>query len=339
MSIANRIGLRVAAAAVASGAIVAGGLAAAAGPAGASTAGAGTAAAGRQTSTSYTFRTLDNARDLTFNQLLGINDHGLIAGYFGSGAQGHPNKGYLLSPRYSQGNYRNENFPGSVQTQVTGLNDQGVTVGFWSSMNNASQVNDNFGFYSLDGRHFHTVNFPTTDNATPPVNQLLGVNDSDIAAGFYTDAQGTNHGYTYDIRRHTFRRVTVPGHAGLSLTAAGISNAGDVSGFYTDAAGVTRAFLRLHNGRFITLSVPGAAATQALGVNDRDEVVGVYTVGSGANAAMHGFTWQPGRGFRTVDDPHGIGTTTVNGVNDHGQLVGFYTDADGNTDGFLASPR
>ena len=97
MSIANRIGLRVAAAAVASGAIVAGGLAAAAGPAGAST-----AAAGRQTSTSYTFRTLDNARDLTFNQLLGINDHGLIAGDFGSGAQGHPNKGYLLSPRYTQ---------------------------------------------------------------------------------------------------------------------------------------------------------------------------------------------------------------------------------------------
>ena len=333
MSIANRIGLRVAAAAVASGAIAAGGLAVAA------SADASTAAVSSQPSATYHFQTLDNARDVTFNQLLGINDHGLIAGYFGSGAQGHPNKGYLLFPPYGQQRYRNENFPHSVQTQVTGLNDGGVTVGFWSDMNNANQVNDNFGFYSLDGRQFHSVNFPTHDNATPPVNQLLGVNDSNVAVGFYTDAQGSNHGYTYSIRDHRFSMVTVPGAAGLSLTAAAISNDGAVAGFYTDAAGVTHGFLRHRSGQFQTLSVPGASATQALGVNDQDEVVGVYTVGSGSTAMMHGFTWAPGRGFRTVDDPHGIGTTTVNGVNDHGQLVGFYTDGAGNTDGFLASPR
>ena len=34
---------------------------------------------------SYTFKTLDDHADPTFNQLLGINDHGKIAGYFGSG--------------------------------------------------------------------------------------------------------------------------------------------------------------------------------------------------------------------------------------------------------------
>ena len=79
--------------------------------------------------------------------------------------------------------------------------------------------------------------------------------------------------------------------------------------------------------------------TQAFGVNDHDEVVGAYTVGSGSSAVMHGFTWRPGYGFRTVDDPHGHGTTTINGVNDHGDLVGFYTDSAGNTDGMLALPR
>ena len=90
-------------------------------------------------STKYRFETLDNQADATFNQLLGINQHGLIAGYFGSGAQGHPNKGYLLVAPYGQGNYRNENWPESSQTQVTGLNDRGVTVGFWSTMNNGGQ--------------------------------------------------------------------------------------------------------------------------------------------------------------------------------------------------------
>jgi hypothetical protein len=77
----------------------------------------------------------------------------------------------------------------------------------------------------------------------------------------------------------------------------------------------------------------------ALGVNNFEEVVGTYMVGSGSSAQMHGFTWQPGRGFTSIDDPHGVGTTTINGVNDFGQLVGFYVDAAGNTDGFLATPQ
>ena len=84
------------------------------------------------------------------------------------------------------------------------------------------------------------------------------------------------------------------------------------------------------------LSVPGSSMTQALGINDNDEVVGVYQVGTNSNAKTHGFTWTQWGGFQTVDDPHGIGATTINGVNDNGDLVGFYTDATGNTDGLLA---
>jgi hypothetical protein len=328
---------RLGMAATASGAIALTAALTLAGPASASTASASTASA-----SGYQFRTLNNDRDLTFNQLLGINNEGVIAGYFGSGAKGHPNKGYQLFPSYGQGNYRNENFPGSRQTQVTGLNDYGVTVGFWSTQNNASMVNNNFGFYEAGG-YFHTVNFPTGDNASPQVDQLLGVNDHDVAVGFYTNGQGSNRGYTYNIRTRSFTRVLVPGapggQAGPSLTAAAINNYGDVAGFYAKSATLTDAFLRLHDGRFITLAVPGASMTQAFGVNDHDEVVGAYTTGSGSNAMTHGFTWRPGYGFRTVDDPHGQGTTTINGVNDAGDLVGFYTDSAGNTDGMLALPR
>ncbi len=278
----------------------------------------------------YTFHTLDNQRDTTFNQLLGINQHGVIAGYFGSGAAGHPNQGYTLAGH----TYHNENFPGSVQTQVTGLNDRGVTVGFWSDMNNANQVNDNFGFWAQNG-HFHTVNFPTKANATPPVNQLLGVNDHDVAVGFYTDPNGNNHGYSYDIGHGQFRTISVA--ASPSVTATAINNRGDVAGFFTNASGATVGFLR-DGGKITDLAFPGASMTQPLGVNDADEVVGVYQVGSGDGAATHGFTWTPQHGFITVDDPNGIGTTTVNGVNDAGDLVGFYTDAANNVDGMLAVP-
>ena len=287
--------------------------------------------------TAYGFTTLDNANDLTFNQLLGINNEGVIAGYFGSGAAGHPNKGYLLFPPYGQGSYANENFPGSTQTQVTGLNDKGVTVGFWSSMNNANMVNDNFGFYTRNG-HFHTADFPTGNPATPPVDQLLGVNDNDIAVGFYADANGNTHGYKYNIKSKHFSSVTDPNAPAANLTAAAINDNGDIAGFYTNPGnGVTDGFLKAH-GQFIDLAFPGAASTMALGVNDHDEVVGVYTTGTGTAAQMHGFTWTPGGGFASVDDPHGVGTTTINGVNDEGDLVGFYVDGAGNTDGFLAKP-
>src|SRR5262245_23963808 len=95
--------------------------------------------AGHQaTAAAYTFQTLDNAADPTFNQLLGINAQGLVAGYFGSGEAGHPNKGYLLSPPYEQPDFGAENFPGSAQTQVTGLNNLGDTTGFWVGTNGTS---------------------------------------------------------------------------------------------------------------------------------------------------------------------------------------------------------
>ncbi len=319
---------RVAAATVAS-ALAAGALALTASAASASTIDS------HHSGTAYSFRTIDDPKDLTFNQLLGINNFGEIAGYFGSGAQDHPNKGYVIPP-FSQ-TFVNENFPGSVQTQVTGLNNRGVTVGFWSSMNNANMVNDNHGFVDVGG-HFRTADFPTGSPAAPPVDQLLGVNDHDVAVGFYTDANGNNHGYEYNIGTGRFSSVVDPNAAGASLTAAAINDEGQVAGVYTNPAnGNTDGFLKTH-GQFIDLAVPGAASTMALGVNDRDEVVGVYSVGSGSTAAMHGFTWTPQHGFSTVDDPHGVGTTTINGVNDAGQLVGFYVDSNGNTDGMLASP-
>jgi len=330
MRTAKRNALRIAAATVASG-LLATGAVALAGAASASTLSAGNA-------TSYRFATHDNTRDLTFNQLLGINDEGVIAGYFGSGAQGHRNQGYLLLPPYGQGNYVNENFPGSVQTQVTGLNNRGVTVGFWSSMNNANMVNDNHGFVEFGG-HFRNADFPTGSPAAPPVDQLLGVNDSDVAVGFYTDANGNNHGYKYNINASRFTRVLDPSAPGASLTAAAINDHGDVAGFYTNpGTGNTDGFLLSH-GHFTDLAAPGASSTMALGVSNYGEVVGTYTVGSGSSAVMHGFSWTPQHGFSTVDDPHGIGTTTINGVNDFGQLVGFYVDANGNTDGFLATPQ
>ena len=50
----------------------------------------------------------------------------------------------------------------------------------------------------------------------------------------------------------------------------------------------------------------------ALGLNDKGQVVGVYMVGT----AMHGFVYNSTNGhFHSVDDPKGVGSTTINGIN------------------------
>jgi hypothetical protein len=294
----------------------------------------------------YLFRTLDNQSDPTFNQLLGINSSGEIAGYFGSGAAGHPNKGYLVvnaTTKRHTGHFVSENFPGSAQTQVTGLNANGVTVGFWSKTNDANQAgNADLGFYASGGA-FHSVHFPTGNDASPVVDQLLGVNDQGLAVGFYTNKQGLNRGYEYNIQTRQFTRVFSPGFTTAtsrqspSLTAAAINDFDDVAGFYTASGGVTDGFMRTPGGTFTQLAYPGASSTMALGISGTSEVVGVYTVGTGGNAPMHGFTWTATSGFASVSDPFGPDTTTINGVNVRGDLVGFYTDTAGNTHGFLAT--
>src|SRR6266404_9377176 len=132
----------------------------------------------------FKFQDITNANDPTFNQELGINNAGVIAGYFGSGAAGHPNKGYtVVRPYNTQLDFTNENFPGSFQTQVIGINNRGglgdrdhridkdrdereidedrderdfdrvfrgTTVGFWSNTNNASQVNNGWRTEKID---------------------------------------------------------------------------------------------------------------------------------------------------------------------------------------------
>ena len=303
---------------------------------------AASAPAGAAVSTShkYSFTTINNKKDLTFNQLLGINEAGKIAGYFGSGMAGHPNKGYTVTLPYHQSDFRNENFPHSAQTQVTGLNDLGQTVGFYVPKTPAGA---NLGFYRGNNGKFHNVKTPPgATNASPEIDQLLGINDHGVAVGFYTNSKGNNRGYEYNTRTRKYSRVRAPGSSlglnGTSLTAAAINNHGTVAGFYVNSKGVTVAFVE-SGSHFTTIAKHGATMTQAFGINDSNEVVGAYTTGSGSSAKTFGFTWTHSHGFTVVNDPHGIGTTIINGVNDRGELVGFYVDGAGNTDGFLARPR
>jgi hypothetical protein len=287
------------------------------------------------TALSYTFTTLDNQSDPTFNQLLGINSTNVISGYFGSGQPGHPNKGYLISPPYGQANYASENFPGSAQTQVTGLNNKGDTVGFW-----ANAAGTDKDFVEWNGA-FTSYSDPNTPHKTGSVNQLLGINNAGIAVGFYVGSLGNAHAVELNQATGVFTTLTAVNALGPNSFATGINAVGDIVGYTMNSSGTFGWLLKA--GQLTAFQFPGSLPTMALGVNGNDEIVGSFT---DAADDTHGFTLKDPTGpvshWQQIDDPNAVNTpgagTTVNGLNGAGDLVGFYTDAAGNVDGMLATP-
>lgn len=79
-----------------------------------------------------------------------------------------------------------------------------------------------------------------------------------------------------------------------------------------------------------SIDYPGAANTQAWGINSRGEIVGTYIIGG----VMHGFLLNR-HGFSSIDYPN-ADLTYANGINVWGDIVGGYT-VGGVTHGFLLS--
>ncbi|HWE60811.1 MAG TPA: hypothetical protein VHB98_03795, partial [Chloroflexota bacterium] len=209
----------------------------------------------------------------TFTQLLGINTAGTIAGYHGSGQDAaHPNKGFVLnlanpaSPVFTA-----ENYPGSVQTQVIGINNYGYTDGFY-----VDSAGANHGFRLIAG------SYATADVPGTTFNQLLGTNDLNQVVGYYQF--GANNVFQPYISLHGSYILPIIANA----QATGINNAGLVSGF---SAATGRGFLYQELGIPASakiLSFPQSASTAALGLNNVGQAVGSYNDNQGNT---HGFVY------------------------------------------------
>ncbi len=291
----------------------------------------------------YSYTTINSTGgDGDFTQLLGINNAGTIAGYFGDGAV-VPNNGFTIAPPYGAGDFTAENYPGAVQTQVVGINNTGATVGFY-----IDAPGNNHGFI-FEGGTYTTIDNPLT-GPSPSVNQLLGINDKWLAAGFYVNGSGVNEGELVNLSTPSspvFSPVTAPAtYDPVSTTATDVNNAGDVSGFFTNGAtDAVEGFLWVGT-KFVPLNFGADTSTMAFGLNNEDQVVGAYVDAAGNT---HGFVYNWATdALTTINDPNADGTTSfgvegtlVNGINDKGQLVGFYANTLATPDavnGFLANP-
>jgi hypothetical protein len=303
----------------------------------------GAALAATSAQAGYSFQVINDPADIppppgadgvTFTNLMGINKSDSIAGFYGSGAAGDPNTGFLLT---LPNTFTPENFPGMPQTQITALNDTGIETGYTYPTNLGVPFDFQFGFY-VQGGVFTMVNNPETPDCGAPgvcapgvitENQLIGVNDKDLAVGFYNDSQGDSHGYTYNIPTKTFS-ADINDPFGVSTVTAAINNSGEIAGFYTNSGGTTFGFID-NGGVFTTVDPLGATETQLLGLNDNGIADGFAVIGG----FQHGILYDSLTGTFTILDPQGSTATTLNGLNDAGDVVGFFVDAAGNTDGLL----
>jgi len=292
------------------------------------------------------FFKLDNPTDLAFNQLLGINNHRIIVGYYGDGNL-VANVGYSLLPPT---HYAIENFKALpsgqtvAQLQSIGINNQShpAIVGFVTGSDGNTH-----GFIDVDGVQALVDDPKGVLKGAPSTQNLLGINDLGQAAGFYLDANGNSHGFIagfgWDKNHHLtqgFREVDFPG--ATATQASGVNNNDEVCGFYT-LNGVNHGFYG-PIGRFQTVDVKingmNVTGTMILGCNNQRQFVGVYTAQNGSTTTTHGFIFD-GQKFVNYDAKGSSQTaafnvqgTTINGINDNGDVVGFFSDG-ANVNGFV----
>jgi PEP-CTERM motif len=182
----------------------------------------------------------------------GINDDGNIVGQFSQGAN---MPGFFLSSSVANALVQILAPAGSNMVNAQGINDNGLIVGFYvgnDGQDHGFQANlKNATGGILPGSAIADPSIPSVagePGATFVFSQILGINDSGIAAGYYGDSTTSQHGFLYNTNTGAFTFLDDPAEqfssAGVEVTQiTGINNAGEISGFYSDANGVFHGFV------------------------------------------------------------------------------------------------
>lgn len=171
---------------------------------------------------------------------------------------------------------------------------------------------------------FQRVVFPN-DTFT----QLLGINDSDLIAGYH--GMDVNKGFRLTLP-NTFIEENFPGSAQTQVI--GINNSNKTSGFYIDGGGVTHGFTRKANNSFITVDYPGTGFNQLLSQNNHSQAAGYYA-DSPDFTVDHAYIYNEiGGVFLLIVNPLSVNSQAT-GINDLQQVCGFYVDSSNVTHGFL----
>ena len=147
-----------------------------------------------------------------------------------------------------------------------------------------------------------------------------GINNNGTIAlnAFFFFGPGGPRGGPVLVKGDSITPVSVPNLRGFRME--GINSQGTIVGYaYPLTSSTTLGVVRTQLGEVTILTIPGASATEPMGINTRGVVVGSVTDGDGT----HGFIWDS-TGPQVFDAP-GADVTYLRGINASGTAVGNST--------------
>lgn len=230
-----------------------------------------------------TFTTIDYPGAL-FTFAGGINAEGVIVGTYAMVAVPGPlteRHGFLLR----DGVFSPFDPDGSVFVNPLGINPEGHVVGrFCTALPCGRAGAGNWhGFLWRDGETV-VIDAPNARET----NAWKISPDGDVV-GAFREAGGPNR--LFLLQGDLFTLFDLPGAPPITQDNGGINAPGDIVGTFCDAAPCelattgTHGFL-IRRGEFMSIDLPGAAATSAIGINASGDITGAYADTSGV---FHGY--------------------------------------------------
>ena len=279
----------------------------------------------------FKFQTVDDPNS-NQNEVTGINGRGKIVGTFGGGSASNIPESYSSQPGYTK--FRGMNYPGAEGTVATSLGRNGLVAGY---VINPNQLNGIWAFIRSNGI-WTLLEDSKEGNGDNAVTEILGINDSGYAVGYYTNSSGVEIPFKLNIVTEDFSNLNPPG--ANSAEATGISAKGNLCGTEVLNNGSSEGFY-LQNSTYYTLNYPAAANTWAWAINFDNQIAGQYQDASGN---LHGFilinptAGSGSRIWQSVDISYAV-STKLTGINSGQWISGSYVDTAGNTHGFVGIPK
>ncbi len=181
----------------------------------------------------------------------GINDKGNIVGqYTANGVM----PGFYITSGTGDNLVRIDSPSGPDDVNAQSVNGNGLVVGFY-----VGPDGQDHGFRTnvTNAKNGQITGTPITDPTLPNVpgepgatfvfSQILGVNDSGIAVGYYGDSTASQHGFLYNVNTGAYMFLDDPAEQfdnGVEITQiTGINDLDELTGFYTDSSGVFHGFV------------------------------------------------------------------------------------------------
>jgi hypothetical protein len=164
------------------------------------------------------------------------------------------------------------NYPGAINTGLTGINKWGSIVGY-GQMSGSAQT----GFKLVNGS-YQKIAFPGFSSSTTP----MAISDTGVIVGTYDVYSPTVHGFVF--ANGTYRKFDYPA-TNVNTYLYDVNASGEIVGDYlVNTSGTFAQGFIYKNGAFKTVNYPGATNTQVWGLSNKGVIVGnwsnLYTQGA-----------------------------------------------------------